>query len=512
MYGISKADLSLQTESVLPRKHTIYFVAAFLSLVLSYLATLRAAVINPDAICYVQSAAAMKMGLSAAMQVCGQAKWPFFSTLIYGLSSATNLSYVSSAYLLDSFFSLLSVLSFISIARFIKDSPQVLWFAAIVILFAHEFNAVREYIIRDHGFWAFYLVSILCLLHYFKQYQLRYALGWSASLLVATLFRVEGMIFLLLIPWISFLMDQPFKRRVFSFFQLNVLTILAGLIIGLAIIFHSQSNSIHHLGRLDEVSFQVMHGLSEIVRKFNANVQILGDQILNQYARHDAKQVLVLLLIVWFCTSVLSNVSFIYAGLVIYAWTKRCMDTSRQNRLVLWSYLLINVLVTFIFLIENMFLSKRYLLALSLTLMMWVPFGLANLCNAWPKRRFLVVGLVALIFVFSIGGIVDLGYSKRYIRDAGHWLEENVPATASLYSNDEQLLYYSHHYGDDFFVKLKEFSKINIIADKAWNHYDYIAIRMNKRGVSIAELQALGQPIQEFANKRGDKINIYKVH
>lgn len=496
------------------KNHTqwLYYLAAFFSLLLSYLATFRAPVINPDGICYVQSAVAMKMGLSTAMQLCGQAKWPFYSALIYGMANLTNLSYINAAYLLDSLFSLISVLSFISIIRFINDSPRVLGFAAFVILLSHEFNAVREYIIRDHGFWAFYLVSVLFLLHYFQKRQFMFALGWSGSILLATLFRIEGIVFLILLPWIAFFMGQSFKSNLQSFFKLNALTAGIILIFGLWAILHSSTD--HQYGRLGEVRYQLIHGMSEIVQRFNANANVIGDQVLNHYASHDAKQVLILLLMGWFLLSVVTNISFIYAFLVVVAWVKKCFVTTRQNHLVVWSYVVINVVITFFFLIENMFLSKRYLLALSLTLMIWTPFALDYFCQAWPRRRQLVTILSILIVFFSLGGIFDFGYSKRYIRSAGQWLEQNVPSDAMLYSNDEQLMYYSQHFGNALFVKGKEFSKINIIAGDAWKHYDYLALRMNKKDLTEtqAELALLGNPIQEFANKRGDKISIYKVH
>ena len=75
-----------------------------------------------------------------------------------------------------------------------------MWFALGVILLSHQFNSVRQYIVRDHGFWAFYLVSLYFLLKYVEDVSWKNALAWSASLLMATLFRIEGAIFLLTLP------------------------------------------------------------------------------------------------------------------------------------------------------------------------------------------------------------------------------------------------------------------------------------------------------------------------
>src|SRR3990167_7645795 len=90
----------------------VYLTAASLSIILSCWAALRESVVNPDAICYLQSAAAMSSGLKAAMHLCPQAMWPFYSMLIYGVVSITHLSWVTAAYFLNGFFSCISVLMF----------------------------------------------------------------------------------------------------------------------------------------------------------------------------------------------------------------------------------------------------------------------------------------------------------------------------------------------------------------------------------------------------------------
>ena len=140
---------------------SIFFSAAAISILLSIWAATTGSVVNTDAICYLQSADTMPAGLHAAMTVCGQAQWPFYSALIFSVVHLASLSNVAAAYLLNGFFSLISVVTFVGIIHFLNPARRLLWLAAAVILLSHDFNAIRQYIIRDHGFWAFYLVSIL---------------------------------------------------------------------------------------------------------------------------------------------------------------------------------------------------------------------------------------------------------------------------------------------------------------------------------------------------------------
>lgn len=494
---------------VIQQRKTIYFIAAVLSLILSIWASFRSAIINPDAICYLQSAATMKFGLHAAMNLCGQARWPFYSALIYYFSGFTHFSYTQSAFILDGLFSLISVVTFIAIVRFFTDNIRTLLFAALIILLCHDFNAVREYIIRDHGFWAFYLLSILFLLHFMRTPNWRYALGWSSSLIIATLFRIEGLFFLLFLPFCTVLNNQ-LGSRWRSFFQLNSLTIFAGFLAGIILLLHPHQ-SINQMGRMDDLSFQLFHGINTITQHFHDNVEILKTQILNQYSAHDAALILSLVLICWYILNIVGSVSPIFAFLITYSWWNKLFRADKSAKIVLWSYIFINIAITTIFLAERMFFSKRYLVALALTLLIWAPFALENLSQQWVKRRWPLSMVLFLILISALSGIFDFGYSKAYIRDAGYWLEMNMPKTAKFYSNDYQLMYYSHYFGESLFTKAQEFSANNPLENNTWKQYDYLALRFNKKDLPPKAIKELGSPLITFVNKRGDAVSIYQI-
>lgn len=495
---------------VVRSRWAIFVMAGIISLFLSYWTSVRSAVINADAICYLQSAQSMTLGLSFVTHLCDQSKWPFYSFLIYSAEQATKISYYNSAQLLNALFSLLSVTTFIAIIHYLKGTARIMCWGAFVILLAHEFNAVREYIVRDHGFWAFYLLSLLFLLKFFRTWHWAYALSWSASLILATLFRIEGAFFLLSLPFLTFFMNtQSFKQRSKSFLQLNVFSLLGIVLLSSWVLLHHQNN-LDHIGRINEIEYQLLNGFRLATEHFNTSAYSLGEHLLNQYSEHDAPLILFLVLIAWYLVALVSNLSIIYAGLVIYAWWRKIPTLEYSDKWVVYGYLAINVLITAVFLVENMFLSKRYLLALSLTLMLWVPFALDNLWQQWSTKKISLMLILALIFIFSLSGIFDFGYSKKYISDAGKWLETHVPANASLYSNDYQVMYYSKHFGNDIFIKAHEFLTQNAIADDKWKQFNYLALRFNKNAKEN-NTQKLGRPVQVFANKRGDEVSIYKV-
>lgn len=499
--------------TLLHRDTLLYLFAMTASLLLSLIIDSHEAIINPDAICYLLSAQAVgESGIHTAMHLCGQAQWPFYSALIFGFVQISQLPYSAAAYLLDSIFSLLSVLTFILIVKELGGSRRVLWSAALVILLAHEFNDVRQYIVRDHGFWAFYLVSILCMLRYFRRPQWITCLGFSFSLAIATLFRIEGAIFLLTLPLLAwFCPPYSLRQRARLFLSLNALTFVICLAVASWLFLHPQQ-SLDKLGRVAEVTQQLQHGWLVMLERYQSTKLALAQHVLTVDSAKDAGLILWLVLLSWYLVNVLANLSCIYALLVVSAWWRKAALFSSQAKLVLCSYLLVNSIITFGFLAERLFLSKRYLIALSLVFMLWVPFALNDFIRQRQRWRFALA--VLLIFVTSLGGIFDFGYSKEYIRTAGAWLSANVPANASLYANDYQLMYYSQHYGNSLFEKLPHYAHIDAIAHNQWKQYDYLALRLNQKDEAdmayvLQEIKML--PVQVFTNKRGDRVAIYKV-
>jgi hypothetical protein len=494
----------------------LYSIAIISSILLSCWIDARETVINPDAICYLYSAEAVgQLGWRSAMHLCPQAIWPFYSILIFAFGQFSHLSYGVAAFVLDGFFSLLTVIAFIALVKELGGTRRVLWLAAMAILFSHDFNVLRQDIIRDHGFWAFYLTSVFFLLRYFHQRHAVSALLWSTCLLIATSFRIEGAIFLLVLPLFSwFYTSESWGQRTRFFLTLNMpLFVLVAMIMGWSV-WHSQL-SVGELGRVAEVGNQLQHGFAIVAGKYQATKVAVSQSVLTHVSLRDASIVVFLLLISWYVVNVITNVSWIYAVLIGYAWIMKAAPFSRSAALVVWSYVVVNIGVTFVFFAENHFLAKRYLIAFSLILMLWVPFALNKLFqSSLSKQRLL--GALAMIFVLisAVGGIFHFGHSKTNIRQAGDWLAENVPEKANLYANDYQLLYYSQHFGNTIFKKFEEYKDVNMIAHGHWHQYDYLALLVSKHKEDKAAhiMQEIHlTPLQVFVSNDGDHVYIYKV-
>lgn len=496
------------------RSSYLYISVLIASALLSLWFNSRQSVINPDAICYLLSAEEIgQSGLQSAMHLCPQAMWPFYSVLIHTIVQFTHLSFLHAAYLIDGMFTALSVITFVVIIKELGGTQRVLWLAAIVILLAHQFNLLRPEIIRDHGFWAFYLVSILSLLRFFKQPHWQHAIVWSASLFAATLFRMEGAIFLLTLPVLSFFQgDQPWSSRFICFFQLNCIMIMVGVMIMGWIMVHPLHVS-DQLGRIPEVMNQLQHAFTIITERYQTTKAAISTHLLSHVSVRDANLVVILLLSSWYLVSLMTNLSAIYTFLVIYAWVSVSTHFSRSARSVLWGYGLINFIVTFGFFAGYQFLAKRYLIAFSFILMLFVPFALEKIITS--RKRYVWRWPVALfILISAAGGLFHFGHSKNHIRQAGDWLAEHISLDAKLYTNDYQIMYYSKHFGKNIFQKHREYQDANVIADGHWKQYDYLALltskdETNKLSAMMQEIHLL--PKEIFVNNRGDQIYIYQI-
>ena len=504
------------------KQSTPYVIAGFISLVLSAWISLQAGVINPDAICYLLSAQTIgTSGLPAAMKLCGQAQWPFYSVLIYTIAHTTHLSFAVSAYFLNSIFTLLSVIFFMLIVERLGANRNTIWLAAAVILLAHHFLDVRQYIIRDHGFWAAYLAAVYCLLVFYKHPTKRYALYFNISLLMATLFRIEGLVFLILAPFITwFIRDHTFKSRLRLFLMLITPIACIGLIAVIALWLKSQSEIVH-ISRLQYLYQQINQLHDFAISRYTAGKDMLTRYVLPLEAAADAGSIWLTVLMMSYLLNIFTNLTPVYAFLVLYAWIyqlpKQENPTMRNNNVVIYGFILINILITATFFAEYFFLSQRYLIALTLMLMTWVPFALNHLLSHWQEKRSRIIYICAsiLIIVYALTAIINFRDSKVYIYQAGNWLNQHVPNDKTIYSNDMQVMYYSNHFGNTIFQHLTDKFSWAELNNQQWKQADYVALRVNEHDAADAKPildQIHTQPLATFSNKRGDKVYIYTLH
>ena len=223
--------------------------------------------------------------------------------------------------------------------------------------------------------------------------------------------------------------------------------------------------SLDQFGRLPELITQSQQAAANIMQHWQhtRDGMVL---LLEPGAKSQANLLLFLMTTSHYLIRLLGTLSVIYMLVILYAWVSRAALWTRSNTLVVIGDVLVNLLITIAFYAQHYFLSKRYLIALSLVLMLWVPYGLDKLLRKSHRRHYRTAFTVAMVWVIaaSLGGIFDFGYSKVYICEAGECLANNVPASTPVYANNVQLMYYSHLFGNHLFEKQMQYVNHDMVA------------------------------------------------
>ncbi|NIO43126.1 MAG: hypothetical protein GTO41_25000 [Burkholderiales bacterium] len=152
--------------------------------------------------------------------------------------------------------------------------------------------------------------------------------------------------------------------------------------------------------------------------------------------------------------------------------------------------------------------------------MLAVPFSVVLLYDLWRQRQSsasakswafpLVAGL---LLISGLDGLYS-PTQKGHIKDAGLWVRANTVPTSTLFSNDPLVLYYAKKSLGPPYTRYNWQQTLDLITSKGWVSYDYLALRL-KRKDSEKEASLVTQigsaPITSFANRKGDKVLIFKV-
>ena len=176
----------------------IRLIAVGASLLVSLISLFISNMPNDDAYAYIRTAdIALNEGITAAIQ---HNAWVSYSLTIAAISLLV-FDLFASAYLINSLFYALLVYSFLSIVRLIDSTALVSVLAAYCILLYPQLNEFRFDIIRDVGYWALCLFALWQFLLYYEQQRNRNLIAFGVGLLIATSFRPEAVVYLIVIPF-----------------------------------------------------------------------------------------------------------------------------------------------------------------------------------------------------------------------------------------------------------------------------------------------------------------------
>lgn len=509
----------------------IIIASISISFALSIIMLLQDNVINNDGVTYLITAEHIKNGdWRQALQVY---YWPFYSWLIALFSSATTLSLEHSAYTLNTLFLCVTVTAFILLAKKIRNNNIFIIFSAIIILIYPSLNDYRSYVIRDHGYLAFYLLSIYFFIDYTKNKAWPSLQLWAICMLVASLFRLEGIIFLLLLPLVLFLdRSVSIKKRIAEFTNANIVLFIIITALFILIVFTGAGESI-----LEKALKYPLDILREFFHRHYAEITEkainLERYVLNKYSAKYSVYIIyssLIFILIIKVIKTLTPINTVLAILAIYKlnWKKRNIVTYT----IVW-IIVINIILILFFIMKRHYLTGRFPLGMSIVVMLVIPFFLERVYNYIKDHGLKLYGKIAMVIAIIVltystldgivitgtvstpDGIVIAGTKKGYIKTAGKWYAKNIGHNQNYFSNSSIFSYYAGQITETkSHTEYNTENLVSIFQNKKWKKLDYLVIKIPRKDKELRRYikrYIVSTPIKEFSNKRGDTIRIYKL-
>ena len=472
-------------------------VAVALSALFSALVILQHPLLNDDAYSYLRAAEAFNTrGALAVLESFG---WYNYSFLIALLDQVLPGGMIAAAHLLNTACYALLTWAFIQLSSELGSTRRVQGFAALCILCLPLVNEMRYFLIRDAGFWAFALLSLVFLIRYGRTGHMLTALWWCLSLCAATAFRLEGMMLLLLAPLSLLLPEGTLStgERTMRCVQLHGIAlatltavVLVTLLAGISLI--------------DLIAYSYRYYLPLLADLFTSGNLPGSDNTAPGFVMLLSGDVLALL------TNLINALSLPLVVLMLfsrYAHGPAALPpTSRRALLV---YISIATLALVLFLLIMHFMTQRYTTLLSLLLLSFVPLVLDRLYTQAQERGTLkrFMGIVSVfIFYYLIDSLFSFGYSQQHVEEGVAWTRENLPAEAQLRTNNFAIAYHSGRIPDyDLTVR----AIVNVLQSSTSG--DYLVLEIDHDDdASALDNTLLYLPLTRFANERGDEVRVYQ--
>ncbi|HSH53415.1 MAG TPA: hypothetical protein VK967_00170 [Methylotenera sp.] len=468
--------------------------------------------INPDSVLYFESARLFANG--EWQQGFNVFKWPLYALLIAFIHKVTTLDIHTSAQLLSVIFFGITTASFIKIIE-LGGGGKIVMLAGGLILFSSSYLAgdILEMLMRDQGFWAFFLTSLVFFIRFYRTHHYQDAFFWQISAIIATLFRIEGITYLIALPLILLFNHQPsFAISIRNFIKCNFINIISIIIILIAV-FILKVIPVDNLGRLNEVFTANLY--VELTNKLFTQSAIMGTDVLGSYLDEFAVQGILLTFIYVMIAKTISATGLVNAGLAAFSiWFKKS-TLNNEISFILKATAMIAVINMALIIIKVFVLSGRYVLALSLVLMIFAAFYLAELfkyiltpSKTEKKMKWLVVALIVFMSLSIVKNILPKRDGYNYMQDAVAWLNAKNESKQPVFFDDSRIRYYAGApfigTWDDTWIAVK-----TAIENKSIDQYEFLVINHSYKQADREQILAKEipqySPIKKFNDANNKK-------
>lgn len=483
-------------------------LSVFLSCLFSLIVILQNPLLNDDAYGYLR--AADLFNTDGARAVLESFSWHHYSILIALLDRVVPGDLVVAAHVLNTALYALLTYAFLLLSRELRATPRAQFFAALCILVLPLTNEMRYFLIRDTGFWAFAILSLVYLIRFARGGEAQFAAKWSFTLAVATAFRLEALLMMALVPWTLLLSDSstPLQLRAQRCGQL--VGILAALVVSILLVSLLAGIS---LPELITYAYRwylpLLADLPELLKAMAADV---GAALFTEdnYPGSGNTAIGVVIALFSYALVVLTNLvnalSLPLALLLVSARLAlgRPLLQPPAARIV-HAYIAIAALALLLFVVIMQFLTQRYATLLSLLVLALLPPALDDLYERVRNPRRFHGWLCFLVFYYVVDSLVSFGYSQSHLEEGIAWARTELPAGVEVKTNNFAIAYRSGHVAN---YHLTQRDAEAVAASAASG--DVLVLEVDRgRTVEFIEANPQFDELQRFANERGDEVRVY---
>ena len=419
-----------------PRQNTsIYLATAIAGILLSLWQIAGVEQINHDAVYYLLAIE----GDSSAIRQIGN--WLFYSRLIDWTTALTGLAPEQAAWTVNILLDSLTVLAFLRLVEELGGTRRTLVWAALAVLSLPYFNDNRAEIIRDHGYWAFSLAAMIFYVRLFRGFAWKDALGWNLGMFIALLFRVEALVFLVLMP-LGLLAAGP--GGLWKAARTLIPVAIAGLVFGLGLLFSSGMqnrlvDSLANAGALLQVFTESIPRKAALLRR----------GVVPQFSQGMAETTLYLGVIWSIVKDLISSMSWLYFAILLLRRWFPAPALPHDYRRILWIYTALSISVLFVHGAQHFIMVSRYTLALALVLLPVAVFSLDELHRKYREENHggpILATVMLGMLVLAADSLHSSSTPKAYILQAAEWARTNIPDRARIVTDyhPERVSWYSN--------------------------------------------------------------------
>ncbi len=431
--------------------------------------------INRDAIIYLRSADAyLNDGLMAAQQLHGR---PILAVLMAWVHQLTGMSLLHSGLAITTLAYALLCTSFVATVRILGGNRTVQIIAAVLILSHPWLNHIRSSIMRDPAYWALIMLALRELLLYLRQPSLMIRLRWIVYVLLAGLFRFEGLFFAMFAP-LALLLTRNMENRVkHCLLLLTPQLIPFGLTVLAVLVYRSQQTDSSPLFPAINYYLQGMLGFREA---FSTLAHSVADPLLRFTSQEDASWAVGAALAMVLLVNVCRALSWPWVITLLLGTRAKLLRHFRpDDRVILRSHLLIASAYLAAFILINRFMLERYRMQVVIFLLLYLPFILWAMWRSGGWKKYLAA---ALLLGMTADTLHNGDHEKAFIAEATQWITENTPEDASIVSNEKYIAYVSDRNFDWVGVQGKRFARGEILESKRlWRRSDYIVMYLKPK-------------------------------